>query len=1345
MIHVGVFRNERESERLLLEKQDGDCATAETTIRDGIVNGTLLRSVGGVVREETIEDVRYADFLSGESSDEQNILAYKTIRAFPQLEPYADYVFRPLKAGTSGEFEAPNEHFLFSGSRKVESSSYFDLVAFSGEDVATFAKKTSVPWLVHSGDKTTSFDGQSLFMHSLGITRARVPRNARAWIGAVGYQRKELRKFGEENLFPYIAIADKSTRTLWVVPFSLSRSAIGSSTLISPVQIEVAATGATTTVRFIVPEVPYHQEDFDTGMYTPEVKRLVREDSASFSDRFNRLADRREEVEAQRSAVEAVEAQRSADRREAVEAQRSADRREEVEAGSELYESVRRTSRVVVLQDGLEAPGELQADGTTCLCRFGRTLVVSVPIAPRCHTGLPGREGHGALTGPTGTIVSQTPSEYYAPVFGDGKACGAERSLLLCTRSPSRLTTSQWESTMRSKPAIVCVSEKGGILESDVGASGVYVSGIMVIVGTGGNEATANESRVLRMREISVPATRLMGPQSVVLYYTGGEYYFYRGALKLWAQCVKTDTDLSGTVAFGDRVEFSAHSVSVAPISSPFMFTTSKTDRRVVFGAALVEPERILSAVREIASHEELDAMRGDLALALVQLGVALDAAQMRDLKQSMLAICGAYVDALVAPIRKKRAGLVAALVAGECVDDIGNFNSELARLKFAERDARRGVQAIATAIEEACSVRDSSSKRGADLQTTQRAGLIAARVAQANRLSADELASIIERVPMYAIAELTDSFPELLRAARTDSSMEHWLARSSDPSVPSLGPLRINARCNMLEGDTVALALGTVAQSSRFSHFLASDDPCSTAFAIGNRSCLPLPVTQAALDWTCGSLNWMEVANEDEEQQLLRIKMRGMLSAIRGYELDAASPRLTLAIVSMVLSLAKDIALVHTVPSVSADRDDTRQQILRGVVYFALCTAASGKSPVVWNFQLTQPHADLKIPRTPGEWNLYADTLDVLLALAGPGRGPLADARRAAWRLIALVLRKACADPITAPMRKQLTSSRLITLAGKFRERDERIQWARACMLLFRACDPVVAAPWPDDPVFFELAGPTIGPIEQTKICAALLLSAPKSRMREYTHALRKAASGQEYDKAKIRGVGARYFVRFSGALADAKRRAIAEADRREEARVSAALEALQARRTLVARFLGVAEESVVPSNWPAFVEGDKAKMRGDEEVSTHKGPCDWYGRGTRGYTQLDVPAHATWRALLRSAGLDGPLDVVATAGTAGTNGTNGTHGTTAVATRALERVSSALTLEDVLSSAEVSKGTVASVQSNLALSRMFAALGLGVEDAREVVRICIREWRDVNAADEAAVAYLRNRTTAD
>jgi hypothetical protein len=226
-------------------------------------------------------------------------------------------------------------------------------------------------------------------------------------------------------------------------------------------------------------------------------------------------------------------------------------------------------------------------------------------------------------------------------------------------------------------------------------------------------------------------------------------------------------------------------------------------------------------------------------------------------------------------------------------------------------------------------------------------------------------------------------------------------------------------------------------------------------------------------------------------------------------------------------------------------------------MVYLALCTAASGKTPALWNFQLTQPHADLKIPQSPGMWNLYADTLDVLLALAGPSSNH-DDVRHAACRLIALVLRKVCADPVTEPMRKQLTSTRLGTLVDSFRERDERIQWARACMLFFRACDsPAHDDPFPDEPTFFEL--PSMGQLGQSDRCAeiaaSLLGSAPKGRMLEYTRALRKVASGETYDKAKIRHVGARYFVRFSGAFADAKQSAIAT-------------EALQARRTLVARF---------------------------------------------------------------------------------------------------------------------------------------------------------------------------------
>jgi hypothetical protein len=43
-----------------------------------------------------------------------------------------------------------------------------------------------------------------------------------------------------------------------------------------------------------------------------------------------------------------------------------------------------------------------------------------------------------------------------------------------------------------------------------------------------------------------------------------------------------------------------------------------------------------------------------------------------------------------------------------------------------------------------------------------------------------------------------------------------------------------------------------------------------------------------------------------------------------------------------------------------------------------------------------------------------------------------------------------------------------------------------------------------------------------------------------------------------------------------------------------------------------------------------------------------------------------------------------------------------------------------------------------------MFATLGLEVEDAREVVRLCVLSWRDVNAADDAALVYLRGKSAA-
>jgi hypothetical protein len=43
--------------------------------------------------------------------------------------------------------------------------------------------------------------------------------------------------------------------------------------------------------------------------------------------------------------------------------------------------------------------------------------------------------------------------------------------------------------------------------------------------------------------------------------------------------------------------------------------------------------------------------------------------------------------------------------------------------------------------------------------------------------------------------------------------------------------------------------------------------------------------------------------------------------------------------------------------------------------------------------------------------------------------------------------------------------------------------------------------------------------------------------------------------------------------------------------------------------------------------------------------------------------------------------------------------------------------------------------------IERMFNVLGLDADDARAVLRLNLRGWQDVNAADQSAIVYLVGR----
>ena len=157
MIHVGVFRSEAESARLLRGKRDGDYATVVSSITENSkVNGVVLCKRNGEVVREEIENVPCADFLSGESTDGQKIIASETVRNFRELEPFAENVFKPLKAGMCGEFEVPSTSC--SAARRKERGPIDPICTLTSSSSWPTLRRTPIRprcrWLVHSGDQS---------------------------------------------------------------------------------------------------------------------------------------------------------------------------------------------------------------------------------------------------------------------------------------------------------------------------------------------------------------------------------------------------------------------------------------------------------------------------------------------------------------------------------------------------------------------------------------------------------------------------------------------------------------------------------------------------------------------------------------------------------------------------------------------------------------------------------------------------------------------------------------------------------------------------------------------------------------------------------------------------------------------------------------------------------------------------------------------------------------------------------------------------------------------------------------------------------------------------------------
>jgi hypothetical protein len=276
-----------------------------------------------------------------------------------------------------------------------------------------------------------------------------------------------------------------------------------------------------------------------------------------------------------------------------------------------------------------------------------------------------------------------------------------------------------------------------------------------------------------------------------------------------------------------------------------------------------------------------------------------------------------------------------------------------------------------------------------------------------------------------------------------------------------------------------------------------------------------------------------------------------------------------------------------------------------------AMTFAAAGATPASFVFQLTQPHANVTLPSTPGEWTLYG-WLPRLFEYTAMKQCTVTAQTRL---LVVRALRKNLVDPLTEPLRKEVAAMKKSDAMDAQKARDADLQWKAAAMELFARFDPATA---PESrPISVEAAA---------AVAQRLLAHVPgvgeTNMTRLFVRTLKMIYKRDEFDAedwAYVRDYTAQVHNKRSGCFREIKQEAIRSKDPKA---------VLEAGVRKVASTLKIDPSKVAVQNRKSFElqedainEEARMRMKGDGEVAR----APWCSRKA-----LDIDDELTCKQLL-------------------------------------------------------------------------------------------------------------------
>ncbi|EPS38575.1 hypothetical protein H072_7657 [Dactylellina haptotyla CBS 200.50] len=613
-----------------------------------------------------------------------------------------------------------------------------------------------------------------------------------------------------------------------------------------------------------------------------------------------------------------------------------------------------------------------------------------------------------------------------------------EGSMILALGKPftgAKVSQEQYTRLFDKAPLVVFtvsdrMSDQARVLNPDLRCNALYILQTTTPIP---DQSTASVEDMLN--EVKINAiTALSGPQSIVVIQLGDRYYFYRGIRwpGLFEEIPKFAEDITEAI----EAIFESQEAPKHPWNN---IVSVGGDPTVYFKNAISTPDELYTNFTSLGL-DELENFKPEILDTLSQLQVAMSPKDLPVFTSKLQNSLKRIIDDLVAPLKKE---YVDALLASK-----GKTRDPKLMEKYrrAEKQAKVAVQWLIDALGGLVSTRISSTRQY-DLKQMIRKQKIMDNVAASKDMTYDSLALLLEEhcteIGMVIANIESTQFRTLLEKVSDSNLLRHiqQLPRETgricalDNRVQYLSGLDSGIILPLSQdGHTGPLAMqkGQLALSFPYG---VSDDTTGSAFAF---ACfdqfinIKHPYSQF----------WVELCNLHHVSMFRILQRNTITSAIqsREFSITPANKDLGFMLAYCLTDAMKSLAATRAgIPQEAkfGEDVDTTTKMMRGLFGYLMTSLAAGVQPMSMAWQMLSKSTTIEAPPQDEFW-LYGRIIELFPYTAWPQ----AQFKKNVRLLVARLIRRQIADPVTKPLRDSMAQMKQDEFRDYIKKRNVHLKW---------------------------------------------------------------------------------------------------------------------------------------------------------------------------------------------------------------------------------------------------------------------------------------------------------------